>query len=85
MTESDDEIYKKAYADEQERIRIEGIKAKAQEDAKHASLGLSPRHKKSRFFMVFFNGFLVLFCSDFELVHQVTIINGVSTYWVTRN
>lgn len=48
MTESDDEIYKKAYADEQERIRIEGIKAKAQEDAKHASLGLSPRHKKSR-------------------------------------
>lgn len=48
MSESDDEIYKKAYADEQERIRIEAIKEKAQEDAQLAALGLSPRQKKTR-------------------------------------
>ena len=47
MAESDDEIYKKAYADEQRRIQIEAIKAQGRWYAQHYS-GLSPGLKKSR-------------------------------------
>ena len=47
MAGSDDEIYKKAYEAELERIRVEKIKAKAADDARLASKGLTKNHKRS--------------------------------------